>query len=105
MDKAIYQNTQQQIIMLAGLVDGMPLAEFIQDAERVDALAPILDPSLWVRGHSNLDQIVRMAKALQEFQAACAKAIPALREHFIPPEDETIPLCWWDGDCFVIEKT
>jgi hypothetical protein len=40
----------------------------LAEAERADALGPILDPTLWSSGHRNLDQQVRLIRALREFR-------------------------------------
>lgn len=65
-----YIETQQQLLLLAGIVRDMPLAEFIAAAERANAFGPVTDPSLWKAGQQNLEVIKKMAQGLRAFQDA-----------------------------------
>lgn len=65
-----YIETQSQIAIVASLVVGMPLAEFIERAETADAIGPYIDPTLWTRGHDALRRVKKHARALREFQRA-----------------------------------
>lgn len=69
MNKEEYQQTQEQIVLLANLVRQMPLKEFIEDADRAAAIGPILDPTLWRAGSKNLGTIMDLARSLREFQS------------------------------------
>ena len=63
-----YLQTQSQIMAMANIVTGIPLRKFITDAERADTIGPILDPTLWIRGHDNLATILDIARSLLRFQ-------------------------------------
>jgi hypothetical protein len=65
--KEEYQETQMRLVMLRQLADGIPLNEFLRAIERTDALGPILDPTLWMKGHRELGKIRELARALQAF--------------------------------------
>ncbi len=68
--KEKYIETQQQLLLLAGIVRDMPLSEFLAAAERADAFGPVLDPSLWKAGQQNLETIKKMARGLAVFQGS-----------------------------------
>jgi hypothetical protein len=68
LDDAIYLQTQQQILLFSQLVESMPLVEFIEAAEYSDAFAPFVDPTLYIAAAPRLREIIKVARALAEFQ-------------------------------------
>ena len=68
MTEEEYLQTQQQIVLIAGLVSRLPLREFIADAEKADAVGPFVDPTLWREGHAKLGDILDIARSLRNFQ-------------------------------------
>jgi len=62
-------------LLLAGMVaqDHLDIAEFVAKAERADAFAPLVDPTLWTKGHTRLDAIKALASSALAFQAAARK--------------------------------
>lgn len=72
MDKDDYLMTQEKLIILGNLMEGMPLDEFLQAIDRVETVGPIVDPTLWMKGHRNMDKIKRIATAARAFQKECA---------------------------------
>lgn len=73
MDKQEYLETQRQIFFFANSVYNMPLKEFIELADKADAVGPILDPTLWRESHESLDIIRRLARGLKGFQDTAIK--------------------------------
>jgi len=67
--KEEYQETQMKLVMIRQLADGIPLDEFLQAIERADAIAPVVDPTLWNKSFRELDKIRELAKALRAFIA------------------------------------
>lgn len=81
LDEAIYRATQQQIMAFAGLVHDLPLEEFIETANHAQAIGPILDPTLWMKGTKKLDEVLRLANALRTFQIEVERQLgQALKE-------------------------
>lgn len=76
MDEAVYTQTQQQIVLLAGLVRDLPLQEFLQAIHRSESVAPILHPSLYMRGARKLEIVKQMAQGLRQFQ----KSLPSVEK-------------------------
>jgi hypothetical protein len=70
VDKEEYAQTQATILILADLVRDLPLAEFLSAIARADSIGPIVDPTLWMRGHENMHKIEQMAAGLRKFQTA-----------------------------------
>lgn len=46
------------------------LKRYIEAASRSDTIAPILDPTLWMRGHRKNDCFLKIARALATFRAS-----------------------------------
>jgi hypothetical protein len=63
-----YINTQSQILLIAGMVAQMPLADFVETAEFSDSFAPFVDPTLYIAGAPRLREIIKIAIALRAFQ-------------------------------------
>jgi len=69
MTKEEYQETQMRLLMIRQLADGIPLDEFLQAIENGDAIGVIVNPTLWMKGHRELDKIRELAKVLRVFTA------------------------------------
>jgi len=63
-----YIIVQQQIVAFAGIVKDLPLDEFLERIELCEAVAPMIDPTLYMQGADNLHKIRRIAEALKVFQ-------------------------------------
>lgn len=68
MDKGAYLETQNKIFEEAANIKAMRLDEFIKATELADSAGPVLDPTLWRAGKKNLDVILKLARALKDFQ-------------------------------------
>lgn len=63
-----YIQTQHQIILLAQFANDLDLDGFLNRISLAETLAPILDPTLYLRGGKKLHQIKLLALALQPFR-------------------------------------
>jgi hypothetical protein len=63
-----YEATQSQLLLFAGLLRELPLAAFLEAIGHAHAVAPILDPTLYMRGMDNLTAIEQIADALHVAQ-------------------------------------
>lgn len=82
--KEEYETTQQQMLLIARIVREMPLAAFLRAAERMDTVAPIIDPTLYLRGRDKLDTIKKMAEGLLAFQNSLPLVCPQCKVNEVP---------------------
>ncbi len=68
IDEEQYITTQHQLVTLAGLVKDFPLLEFINAANRVESLGPLLDPTLYRAAADKLSDVKALAEALLPFK-------------------------------------
>jgi hypothetical protein len=73
-----YAQAQQQVLMMAHIVRGIPLAAMLNAISRADSIGPIVDPTLWMHGHQNMHKIERLASALRKFQAVVEEVMPGM---------------------------
>lgn len=70
-----YTQTQQHIVLLAQLANGLDLDGFLERISLAESVAPIVDPTLWIRGGKKLHQVKRLAQALRPFQKEIRRQI------------------------------
>ncbi len=70
-----YAQTQEQLILLAQFAKDLNLSGFLQRISQAESVAPIMDPTLWIRGHRQLEQVKRLAQALRPFQQEIQRQI------------------------------
>lgn len=71
MTDAEYQETQQQLLLMAQMISNMPdLSKFLERINTAESVGPMLDPTSWLKGRGNLDKIKKLARAAWEFQKA-----------------------------------
>ena len=68
MDDEQYMSTQAQLTALAAVVRGLDIKGFIERINHAEAVVPILDPTLWMKGSGNLEKIKNIAVAARSFQ-------------------------------------
>lgn len=73
LDDETYILVQQQITAFAGVVRNMPLRAFLERIDRAESVAPMLDPTLFMRAGKNLAVIKVFAESLLTFQRAIQK--------------------------------
>lgn len=72
MTDAEYMLTQERLFLVAKMVSNMDLDGFLQRINHAEALGPVLDPTLFMRGATRLDAIKRLARAAKELQKAAS---------------------------------
>jgi len=73
LNDAEYLETQEQLQMVALIVLNMDLDGFFQRIGTTEAVAPILDPTAYMRGAESLTKVRRHAEALRDFQRVVAQ--------------------------------
>ena len=68
-----YLSIQHEIVVLAGLVRELPLTAFLVRINTCETIAPLVDPTLYMKAGNKLAQIKELAAALQPFQKAADK--------------------------------
>jgi hypothetical protein len=71
MDSGEYMLIQQQLTIFAGLIQKLDLSGFLTAINHADTVGPIVDPTLYMKGSSNMHKIERIARAAQAFQKEC----------------------------------
>ncbi|HMI84842.1 MAG TPA: hypothetical protein VK550_12165 [Polyangiaceae bacterium] len=68
------KTTLEQLLNIARIAQLGPsneeLRRYIEAASRVDTVAPILDPTLWMKGSKKNDCFLKIARALATFRAS-----------------------------------
>ncbi|MHB8928921.1 MAG: hypothetical protein ACYC9Q_14985 [Bacillota bacterium] len=65
-----YLQTQQQIELLAILTLQLDLDGFLERIRHAEAVVPIVDPSIWMKGGSALQKVKDLAEGLKQFKKA-----------------------------------
>ena len=63
-----YSDTQQKIILLARFARDLDLDGFLGRIQDAHAVVPILDPTLYMKGHAKLEQVEALARSLVPFR-------------------------------------
>jgi len=79
MDEAEFHMVTQQLLMMGNLVKDLKLAEYIEAINVSDATGPILDPTLWRKGHQKTAILRKMAEGFSSFNEAC----PRLKKRYV----------------------
>ena len=69
-----YLTIQQSILVMGSLIVELDLPAFIERIARAEAMAPLIDPTLFMRGAPNLQVIRSLATSLMEFREEAIKA-------------------------------
>jgi len=71
---------QSQVIALCSILPSMPLRDFVDGINRAEAIGPILDPTLWVKACSRMEEIKSGAECLLHAQDELRRKLPKLFE-------------------------
>ena len=63
-----YQSTQDQLVLLAKLANGLDLDAFLQRISIARAAGPVLDPFLYRQAADRMDDVSRLARSFQGVQ-------------------------------------
>ena len=72
-----YAEAQQQLVWLASIVLNLPLDQMLADIAHAEAVGPIVDPTLWIRGHEKLEQVRELAEAVLQVQRVARRHLGA----------------------------
>jgi len=75
MNNEEYTLIQHQLLLLAGVCREMKLKEFLDRISISETIAPIFDPTLYLSGMDNLEQIKKLAQSLLPFQQEIRRQI------------------------------
>lgn len=84
MDEAEYIQTQQQLLALAGIVEELPLEEFLQKISICETVSPFLDPTLYMKGADKLTFIKQLARSAKSFQTTVVEQKQSLKAPAAP---------------------
>lgn len=70
MNDIEYRETSNKIRLITPLLLQMRLKEFLERIAETDALAPLLDPTLYIKGQQALEDQATIARALYRAQKA-----------------------------------
>jgi len=59
---------QQQIALIAQVVDGMALTEFLNQVDLADTLGSMLHPTEWMEAEVSMHEWEKLARSLREFR-------------------------------------
>lgn len=65
-----YKAYLQKVYLIGRVLMDVPCQAMIDRMQMADTLGPMLDPTLWMRGHQPMNQQREALKALKAFQAA-----------------------------------
>ncbi|HHY45735.1 MAG TPA: hypothetical protein GX506_00345 [Firmicutes bacterium] len=76
--------TQQQLLLVAGIVARMDLDGFLRAVNHAETVGPFLDATLYMQGSSRLGAIKRIATAAQQLQKVTAEVKEELADEVLP---------------------
>ena len=59
-----YAEAQEGLVIVAAMVRNLPLEEMLRAIARAETVAPILDPTLFLRAGAKMAQVKQLAEAL-----------------------------------------
>lgn len=68
MNKDEYRMTQERLALLGGFVHDLDLEGFIDAINHCETVAPLLDPTLYMRGAAKLEDVKALAIAARALQ-------------------------------------
>lgn len=76
-----YETIQHQLLLIGELLVQMDLPAFLEQIETAETVGPILDPTLYRMGMSNMAEVKRLAKAAMELREVRAEQLAKEKEH------------------------
>lgn len=70
MERGEYEALQAQVLLMAAMLNRLPLAEFVAAIDKAQAVGPMLDPTLYRAAADNLQYVEDVARALLEAKTA-----------------------------------
>lgn len=80
MDASEYRDAQAQCAFIASMALGLPdLDEMLRQIDVADATGPIIDPTLWMRGHARLRHVRELVVACRDLKAVAQQHLEESR--------------------------
>ena len=76
MNDQRYKHTQDQILEIAKMTIQLDIPGFLERISTAEAVAPILDPTLYIKASKNMAEIKMLAEGLIDF----SNTVEALKE-------------------------
>jgi hypothetical protein len=77
IDAEEYSEAQAVVLNIARLVFPLPLAEMLDAIDRAVSVGPFVDPTLWIKGHRQLDRVKALVSKLRAFQLEVEQQLAA----------------------------
>lgn len=74
MDEEDFHATMGLVLNSARMLRILDLEGFVSACNRADSVGPIVDPTLWMKGHGDLDRCRRIAAAAKNFVTVVEEA-------------------------------
>jgi len=68
-----YLALQSQMFTVAGIVADWKIVQMLEAINTADSVGPLVDPSLWMRGHEHMDRVKQLVIAFKEVQSVAVK--------------------------------
>ena len=68
MNRIEYQAIQDQLVLLAQVIEPLDLAGFLSAIDYSETMGPIVDPTLYLQSANKLENVKRLAQAALTFQ-------------------------------------
>jgi hypothetical protein len=75
MANMIYAETQRMLIAITGELVHMPLDAFLARIDRSEAIAPLVNPELYLQGRKQMEAVRDMARALNSVVAELERVV------------------------------
>jgi len=80
MDRHEYANAVNSLQIAAGIIAQLDLPKVLEAISLADAAGPILDPTLYMKGHAKLAEVRRLVEAALPLRAECIRQVDAARK-------------------------
>ena len=80
MDKDEYQMTQRMLFQVVKMSRGLKMREFLAAISHSETVAPMIDPTLYMKARDNLANIQAIAQAMSDFQRCTEVPFEKLEE-------------------------
>ena len=68
MKRIEYMAIQDQLVLLARVIEPLDLVDFLNEIEHSETVGPIVDPTLYLQSANKLENVKRLARAALTFQ-------------------------------------
>lgn len=83
MDGKTYVETQMRLIEMGKIADSLDLNAFLKCISNAETVAPMIDPTLYMKAQANMTAIKKLAHAAVQVQAAYVETYKAVMETLV----------------------